>query len=197
MRSWPRSASPPSGWAWNPRAPTTPSWMALTLSNSPANCASTASCCWAPLLSAWNTIRRRTSRKRSSTPSRMRPLCTPVPGTPLYFEMAGQGRLLAVDLADIHGQHAFNFRHAAISCEQSTSLLNGAFQRDFERNGPSLFRICRTTFAGYMRYKNHPDSRIRERWQRECRTLRHAWVGFIWAMEHRLTRSNPEVAAKI
>ena len=124
-------------------------------------------------------------------------LYTPVPGTPLYFEMAGQGRLLDVDLADIHGQHAFNFRHAAISCEQSTSLLNGAFQRDFERNGPSLFRICRTTFAGYLRYKNHPDRRIRERWQRECRTLRHAWVGFIWAMEHRLTRSNPEVAAKI
>ena len=124
-------------------------------------------------------------------------LYTPVPGTPLYFEMAGQGRLLDVDLADIHGQHAFNFQHAAISREQSTSLLNGAFQRDFERNGPSLFRICRTTFAGYMRYKNHPDSRIRERWQRECRTLRHAWVGFIWAMEHRLTTSNPEVAAKI
>ena len=34
-------------------------------------------------------------------------------------------------------------------------------------------------------------------WQRECRTLRHAWVGFIWAMEHRLTTSNPLVAAKI
>ena len=31
-------------------------------------------------------------------------LYTPVPGTPLYFEMAEQGRLLDVDLADIHGQ---------------------------------------------------------------------------------------------
>src|SRR5271157_4203649 len=124
-------------------------------------------------------------------------LYTPVPGTPLYSEMAEQGRLLDVDLADIHGQHAFNFQHAAISREQSTQSLNWAFQRDFERNGPSLFRICRTTFAGYMRYKNHPDRRIRERWRRECRTLRHAWVGFIWAMEHRLNTSNPAVAAKI
>ena len=84
-------------------------------------------------------------------------LYTPVPGTPLYFEMAAQGRLLDVDLADIHGQHAFNFEHAAISREQSTRSLAWAFQRDFERNGPSLFRICRTTFTGYMRYKNHPD----------------------------------------
>ena len=75
-------------------------------------------------------------------------LYTPVPGTPLYFEMAEQGRLLDVDLADIHGQHAFNFEHAAISREQSTQALAWAFQRDFERNGPSLFRICRTTFAG-------------------------------------------------
>jgi radical SAM superfamily enzyme YgiQ (UPF0313 family) len=124
-------------------------------------------------------------------------LYTPVPGTPLYSEMEEQGRLLDVPLADIHGQHAFNFQHAAISREQSTTLLNGAFQRDFERNGPSLFRICRTTFTGYLRYRNHPDPRIRERWQREYRTLRHAWVGFIWAMEHRLTKSNPAVAAKI
>jgi radical SAM superfamily enzyme YgiQ (UPF0313 family) len=124
-------------------------------------------------------------------------LYTPVPGTPLYSEMARQDRLLDVDLADIHGQHAFNFQHTAISREQSTRSLAWAFQRDFERNGPSLFRICRTTFAGYMRYKNHPDPRIRERYRRECRTLRHAWVGFLWAMEHRLNRSNPEVAAKI
>lgn len=124
-------------------------------------------------------------------------LYTPVPGTPLYFEMAEQGRMLDVDMADIHGQHAFNFEHAAISREQSTQSLAWAFHRDFERNGPSLFRICRTTFAGYLRYKDHPDRRIRERWRRECRTLRHAWVGFLWAMEHRLTTSNPEVAAKI
>ena len=69
-------------------------------------------------------------------------LYTPVPGTPLYFEMKEQGRMLDVDLADIHGQHAFNFKHAAISREESTKALAWAFQRDFERNGPSLFRIC-------------------------------------------------------
>ncbi len=124
-------------------------------------------------------------------------LYTPVPGTPLYSEMAGQGRLLDVDLADIHGQHAFNFEHAAISREQSTESLAWAFHRDFERNGPSLFRICRTTFAGYMRHKNHPDARVRERYRREGRTLRHAWGGFLWAMEHRLTVSNPAISAQI
>jgi len=124
-------------------------------------------------------------------------LYTPVPGTPLYFEMKAQGRLLDVELADIHGQHAFNFEHAAISREESTRALAWAFRRDFERNGPSLFRIARSTFAGYMRHKDHPDARVRRRWLREKRTLQHAWVGFVWAMEKRMGRDNPEVAGKI
>ena len=103
-------------------------------------------------------------------------LYTPVPGTPLYSEMEEQGRLLDVDLADIHGQDAFNFQHAAISREESREFLGWAFRRDFERNGPSLFRICRTTFEGWKRYKNHPDLRVRERFHREARLLRHAYA---------------------
>ena len=124
-------------------------------------------------------------------------LYTPVPGTPLFHEMAEQDRLLDIDLADIHGQHAFNFRHAAISRAESTSALARAFARDFERNGPSLFRICRTTFAGWMRHKNHPDPRIRERFQRDAKVLRHAWVGILQAMEYRLRTSNAEIALQI
>ena len=124
-------------------------------------------------------------------------LYTPVPGTPLYFEMLGQGRLLDVNLADIHGQHAFNFQHAAISREQSTVKLAQAFERDFERNGPSLFRICRTTFRGWMRHKNNPDRRIRERFERDAKVLRHAWVGMLQGMEYRLERSNPVIAGQI
>ena len=118
-------------------------------------------------------------------------LYTPVPGTPLYEEMEDQGRLLDVDLADIHGQDAFNFQHAAISREESRKFLDSAFRWDFERNGPSLFRVCRTTFAGWKRYKNHPDPRVRERFHRESRMLRHAYAAVLWAMEHRLKEREP------
>lgn len=125
-------------------------------------------------------------------------LYTPVPGTPLYAEMAEQGRLLDdVDLADIHGQDALTFRHAAISREQSKKFLDRAFRWDFERNGPSLFRICRTTFQGWMRYKDHPDLRVRERFRRETRLLRHAYAAMLWAMEHRLNKANLNVALQI
>jgi radical SAM superfamily enzyme YgiQ (UPF0313 family) len=124
-------------------------------------------------------------------------LYTPVPGTPLYRQMQEEGRLLDVDLADIHGQDAFNFRHAAISREQSRHFLDWAFQRDFERNGPSLFRICRTTFAGWKRHKDHPNPRVRERVHREAETLKHAYTASLWAMEYRLRSANREVAGRV
>ena len=58
-----------------------------------------------------------------------------------------------------------------------------AFRRDFEVNGPSVLRIARTLFRGWMRYKHHPDARIRARFRRECRGLRTAYAGGLWAAE--------------
>jgi radical SAM superfamily enzyme YgiQ (UPF0313 family) len=125
-------------------------------------------------------------------------LYTPVPGTPLYREMQDQDRLFSdTDLADIHGQDKFNFRHAAISREESKTFLDGAFRRDFERNGPSLFRVWRTTLAGWKRYKDCPDARVRQRFAWEVRTLKTTAGGLLWAMEHQLRRSNQAVSAQI
>lgn len=124
-------------------------------------------------------------------------LYTPMPGTPLYREMEEQGRLLPVELADIHGQHQFNFKHAAISQEESTTFLDRAFRRDFEQNGPSIYRICRTTLEGWKRYKNHPDLRIRKRFSQEARQLKRAYNAALWAMERRLRSTNEAISAKI
>jgi radical SAM superfamily enzyme YgiQ (UPF0313 family) len=125
-------------------------------------------------------------------------LYTPVPGTPLFAEMTEQGRMLeGVDLADIHGQHQFNFRHAAISREDSKKFLDWAFRRDFERNGPSIYRICRTTLNGWLRYKNDPDARVRARFAWESRSLKDGYASALWAMEKHLRHTNPEVSARI
>ncbi|MEO8591880.1 MAG: B12-binding domain-containing radical SAM protein [Candidatus Solibacter sp.] len=125
-------------------------------------------------------------------------LYTPVPGTPLYFEMKEQGRMLPdVNLADIHGQHEFNFTHAAISRQDSKRWLDHAFRRDFQRNGPSIYRICRTTLDGYRRYKNDADSRVRERFAREARVLGTGYSAALWAMEQHLRPLNPKVAAQV
>jgi len=125
-------------------------------------------------------------------------LYTPVPGTPLYFEMKEQGRLLEdVDLADIHGQYQFNFQHAAISRKDSQRFLDWAFLRDFERNGPSLYRMCRTMLGGWRRYRDYPDARVRERFAREMSKLKSGYSGALWAMERQFREINQSVSAQI
>ncbi len=125
-------------------------------------------------------------------------LYTPVPGTPLYQEMSEQGRLLeGIDLADIHGQYKFNFRHASLSQDDSKRLLDWAFWRDFERNGPSLYRICQTMLQGWKRYKDYPDARVRERITREMKKLGTGYNAALWTMEREFRKINREVSEQI
>jgi radical SAM superfamily enzyme YgiQ (UPF0313 family) len=125
-------------------------------------------------------------------------LYTPAPGTPLYQEMADQGRLLAdVNLADMHGQYKFNFRHGAISRDDSKRFLDWAFWRDFERNGPSLYRMCQTMLQGWRRYKDCPDPRVRERFARQMRKLSGAYNAALWVMEREFTKVNRGVSEQI
>ena len=125
-------------------------------------------------------------------------LYTPVPGTPLYRQMQSEGRLLEdVDPADIHGQYKFNFRHAAISRDDSKRFLDLAFRLDFERNGPSLYRMSRTMLQGWKRYKDHPDPRVRERFAREVKKLSTAYEAALWAMERQFRKINREVSDQI
>jgi len=125
-------------------------------------------------------------------------LYTLVPGTPLYQEMAAQGRLLTdVEFADVHGQYKFNFRHGAISREDSKRLLDWAFWRDFESNGPSLYRLCQTMLQGWRRYKNHPDPRIRERFTQQVKKLSGAYNAALWVMEREFKKVNRGVSEQI
>jgi radical SAM superfamily enzyme YgiQ (UPF0313 family) len=125
-------------------------------------------------------------------------LYTPVPGTPLYRQVQSEGRLLeGVDLADIHGQYRFNFRHAAISPEQSKTFLDRAFRRDFEVNGPSLYRLMRNMLVGWRRYRDDPDPRVRARVAEEARQLQRGHGAVLWAMERYLRDSSRDVSDRV
>ncbi|HUO13600.1 MAG TPA: B12-binding domain-containing radical SAM protein [Verrucomicrobiae bacterium] len=125
-------------------------------------------------------------------------LYTPVPGTPLYQQMSEQGRLLPdVDYADVHGQYKFNFKHAAISRDDSKRFLDWAFWRDFEVNGPSLYRIARTLLAGWKRYKDWPDARVRERFANEMHRLNGIYSSALWAMEREFRKVDGKVSGQI
>jgi len=110
-------------------------------------------------------------------------LYTPMPGTPLYAETEKRGLLLKdTDIADIHGQYKFNFKHPNISRDDSKRLLDWAFKREFELNGPSLYRMARTLLKGWKRHKGHSDLRVRERFRRETGKMVF-FNSALWAME--------------
>ena len=125
-------------------------------------------------------------------------LYTPMPGTALHAQIAAEGRLLPdVDLADTHGQFKFNFKHAAISRDESKTLLDGAFRVDFERNGPSLFRLMQTMMRRWQRYRSDADPRVRARVKVAATQLRTGYGAALWAMEKYLRAENPSVSARI
>ena len=92
-------------------------------------------------------------------------LYTPVPGRRSYQEMRQQAgcstSIWPTSTASTNSISSMPPFRATIPSAFSTA----AFQRDFERNGPSLYRICRTTLQGWKRYKNDPDLRVRERFR--------------------------------
>ena len=126
-------------------------------------------------------------------------LYTPIPGTPLHAELSAQGRMKdesECHPCDVHGQLIFNYRHSHIHDGLEEEMMVRAFQRDFEVNGPSIARIVRTTLAGWKRYKNYPDPRIRRRFAWENQELPTTFSAVIWAMK-RYYRKNPPMRAKM
>lgn len=112
-------------------------------------------------------------------------LYTPSSGTPLHKKHKENGTLLSdeeVSLADAHGQSLFKHVHPHIKNGKEGEYLVDAFNRDIDVNGPSLSRLFRVTLNGYLKHKNHPDKRIRNRVRYEGRDLAVSAAAATWAM---------------
>ena len=112
-------------------------------------------------------------------------LYTPNPGTPLYEKHKAEKTLIdssEFPPADAHGQYRFNFRHPQIHGGEEESFLHKAFIQDFKVNGPSLARLIRTQLTGWLRYKNHSNPRVRNRFLWENQSLGTSSAGAVWAM---------------
>jgi hypothetical protein len=123
----------------------------------------------------------------------------PLPGTPLHEEMAARGLLLdeaQCPIPDTHGQDRFNYRHPHIPAGLESEMLVRAFQRDFEVNGPSILRVLRTTLAGWKRYQDHPNPRIRRRYAAEVEGMVSAFSAVAGAAT-RYYRDNPDLGVRM
>jgi len=126
-------------------------------------------------------------------------LYTPISGTPLFAELTEKGSMKGDDeynLADIHGQSILNYRHPCINDQQASQFLLDAFERDLQRNGPSVVRVVQTALNGWLRYKNHPDLRVRSRVAWESRNLAVRFSSLIGAT-YLYCKNQPEIRAKM
>ena len=107
-------------------------------------------------------------------------------GTPLHAQLKKNGTLLSPEefkVSDSHGQFRFNHRHSHIPAGDEEKMLLKAFEQDFKTNGPSLFRLIRTTLTGWKCYQFHADARIRNRYLIAVEPLRNMYAGAVWAMK--------------
>jgi len=119
-------------------------------------------------------------------------LYTPNPGTPLYEEHKQAKTLFdeaEFSLADAHGQYRFNYKHPHMENGMEGQFLINAFKSDFQINGPSLGRLIGTMLKGWQRYKNHPDKRIRKRYELDTAPIQTIYAGAVWAMKNRLWKN--------
>ncbi len=109
-------------------------------------------------------------------------LYTPLPETNLWKELKEKGMMLDVPREDIHGQYRFNYIHPHLSREQSEEYLNLAFKTNYERLGPSIYRLMKVDFQGYQYRRQMDHPLIKER-VRALKKKLYGYVPSLWAME--------------
>ncbi len=126
-------------------------------------------------------------------------LYTAPQGTPLYEQLKKKGMLLdesEIEPADVHGQFRFNYHHPHIDPGQENDFLLRAFRRDFEMNGPSVMRVARTVMNGWVKYRHHPEARIRKRYARDIEKMPTMYAGSLWATR-RWFKDNSRLVARM
>lgn len=87
----------------------------------------------------------------------------PPRGTPLFERLKSEGRLdpLAVDDFATHDGFRLIFEHPHIGADEMAAIQRGLFQQEFERLGPSVFRVVDDWLTGHVLLRDHPAPRVR------------------------------------
>ncbi len=84
-------------------------------------------------------------------------------GTPLYARLKAEGRLLPEVYKDHSKQDGFSlaFKHPHIGPEEMSSIQRSLYREEFERLGPSVFRVVDDWLTGHVNLRDHPAERVR------------------------------------
>ena len=109
----------------------------------------------------------------------------PVPGTPFYERIIKENLLNDVYTNDkeLFYRRADGFRtmikHPTLSAEQIEDIQTWCFEQDFQRLGPSIYRVLEGRFLGYLKLKDSPNPVLRQKAQYFAKELRYAYPVFL------------------
>lgn len=109
----------------------------------------------------------------------------PVPGTPFYERIIKENLLQDVYTSDkdLFYRRADGFRtmikHPTLSPEAIEDIQTWCFEQDFQRLGPSIYRVLETRLLGYLKLKDSPNEVLREKAEYYARELRVAYPVFL------------------
>jgi radical SAM superfamily enzyme YgiQ (UPF0313 family) len=109
----------------------------------------------------------------------------PVPGTPFYERIMRENLLHDVYIQNPERMYrrADGFttmiKHPTLSPEQIEGIQRWCFEQDFQRLGPSIFRVLGSRLLGYQKLKNSPNSYLQQKAQHYAKELRAAYPVFL------------------
>lgn len=109
----------------------------------------------------------------------------PVPGTPFYERIIRENLLHAMYTSneELFYRRADGFhtmiKHPTLSPEQIEDLQRWCFEQDFQRLGPSIYRVLEARLLGYLRLKDSPNPVLRQKAEYYAGELRHAYPVFL------------------
>ena len=109
----------------------------------------------------------------------------PVPGTPFHEKVIKENLLQDIYTTekDLFYRRADGFRtmmkHPTLSPKQIEDMQRWCFEQDFQRLGPSIYRVLETRFLGYLKLKDSPNPVLRQKAEYFARELRYAYPVFL------------------
>jgi radical SAM superfamily enzyme YgiQ (UPF0313 family) len=109
----------------------------------------------------------------------------PVPGTPFHERVIKENLLQDIYTTekDLFYRRADGFRtmmkHPTLSPAQIEDMQRWCFEQDFQRLGPSIYRVLETRFLGYLKLKDSPNPVLRQKAEYFARELRYAYPVFL------------------
>jgi radical SAM superfamily enzyme YgiQ (UPF0313 family) len=109
----------------------------------------------------------------------------PVPGTPFHARVIKENLLhdIYTKDKDLFYRRADGFRtmmkHPTLSPERIEELQSWCFEQDFQRLGPSIYRVLEGRLLGYLKLKNSPNPMLRAKAEYYAAELRIAYPVFL------------------